>query len=51
MGRVPEKKFLFFEKAVGFMLLNGLKILVEIWVGKNCFNVSWFYIVNRYIKK
>lgn len=49
MGRVPEKKM--FLKAFGFIWLNGLKIMVEILVEKNCFNVTWFYVINRYIKK
>lgn len=41
------QKFLFFEKEIGFMVFNRLKIMVEISVGKNSFNVSWFYIINR----
>lgn len=54
MGRIPEKKILFsffFLKAIGFMFLNGLKIVLEVSVGKNCFNVTWFYVINKYIKK
>lgn len=45
-----QKKKMFL-KAFGFIWLNGLKIMVEILVEKNCFNVTWFYVINRYIKK
>lgn len=39
MGRIPEKNSFFF-KAVGFMLLHELKIVLEISVRKNCFDIT-----------